>query len=51
MVEDSTYAVYIYSNDREGEASEVAENLKRFLAASAPPLRAASSRKWFIDFR
>lgn len=43
--------VYVYSNGREMEAAEVAENLRLFLGARHPEVTVVGSEKWFVDFR
>ena len=49
--EGGKYVVYVYSNRREMEAAQVAENLKLFLSAEHPEVKVAGREKWFVDFR
>lgn len=49
--EGGKYVAYVYSNGREMEAGEVAENLRLFLSARHPEVTVVGSEKWFVDFR
>ena len=51
MWEGGKYVIYVHSNGREREATDVAENLRSFLSTRYPDLTVVDSDKRFVDFR
>lgn len=49
--EGGKYVVYVYSNGRETEAADVAENLRLFLGTQHPDVTVVGTAKWFVDLR